>query len=401
VGRVYAPKGRSGKAAIVDFTFSPREQALRAELRAFLAETLRSVDTDSDSATSTENFEQQRWFNRQLAQRGWIAPAWPKQYGGLGASYIEQTIFAEELAYHRAPPGQRVFGVGMLGPTLIVHGTEEQKREHLPRITSGEVCWCQGYSEPGAGSDLASLKTAAVRDGDDYVVNGQKIWTTGAHVSDWMFLVARTNPDAPQHRGISFLLVDMRTPGITVRPLVNMAGKHEFNEVFFEDVRVPVRNRVGEENNGWYVAMTLLDFERSSVGVTAAGRRLIEELTAFARERGGLDAVTRGRLAEAAVEIEVARMMSYRVAWMQQAGLRPNYEASMVKVFATEMMQRLYNVGVNLLKSFGTLEPGSAWAPLRGRIEHGYLVNVAPTIYSGSNEIQRNIIATRGLGLPR
>ncbi|HZU78205.1 MAG TPA: acyl-CoA dehydrogenase family protein [Dehalococcoidia bacterium] len=385
----------------MDFTFSPREQALRAELRAFLAETLRSVDTDSDSATSTENFEQQRWFNRQLAQRGWIAPAWPKQYGGLGASYIEQTIFAEELAYHRAPPGQRVFGVGMLGPTLIVHGTEEQKREHLPRITSGEVCWCQGYSEPGAGSDLASLKTAAVRDGDDYVVNGQKIWTTGAHVSDWMFLVARTNPDAPQHRGISFLLVDMRTPGITVRPLVNMAGKHEFNEVFFEDVRVPVRNRVGEENNGWYVAMTLLDFERSSVGVTAAGRRLIEELTAFARERGGLDAVTRGRLAEAAVEIEVARMMSYRVAWMQQAGLRPNYEASMVKVFATEMMQRLYNVGVNLLKSFGTLEPGSAWAPLRGRIEHGYLVNVAPTIYSGSNEIQRNIIATRGLGLPR
>jgi alkylation response protein AidB-like acyl-CoA dehydrogenase len=385
----------------MDFTFTPREQALRAEVSAFLSETLTRVNTDSDSATSTEAFDDQRWFNRQLAAKGWIAPAWPTEYGGLGAGHIEQMIFAEELAYHRAPPGQRVFGVGMIGPTLILHGNEEQKRQHLRGITSGEVCWCQGYSEPGAGSDLASLKTMAVRDGDDYVVNGQKIWTTGAHVSDWIFLVARTDPDAPKHKGISFLLVDMKTPGITVRPLVNMTGHHEFNEVFFEDVHVPKRNLVGEENNGWYVAMTLLDFERSSVGVTAAGRRMIEELTEFAREAGGVDSVVRMRLAQSVVEIEVARMMSYRVAWMQQAGLHPSYEASMVKVFATEMMQRLYNLGVNLLGSHGQLAPGSKWAPIRGRIEQGYLANVAPTIYSGANEIQRNIIATRGLGLPR
>ncbi len=385
----------------MDFTFTEKEAALRAELRGWLQETLGPDWTGEASDISTEHFDFQRQFNKRLAQKGWIAPAWPKEYGGLGASHIEQMIFSEELAYHRAPNGQRVFGVGMIGPTLIVHGTDEQKREHLPRITSGEVCWCQGYSEPGAGSDLASLQTRAVRDGDDYVINGQKIWTSGAHVSDWIFLVARTDPEAPKHKGISFLLADMKTPGITVRPLINLPGKHEFNEVYFEDVRVPRRNLVGQENNGWYVAMTLLDFERSSVGVSASGRRTIEELTAFAREQGGVDPITRTRLAELAIEIEVARMMSYRVAWMQQSGLHPSYEASMVKVFATEMMQRLYNVGLNMLRGYGQLTPDSKWAPLLGRIEQGYLWNVAPTIYSGSNEIQRNIIATRGLGLPR
>jgi len=385
----------------MDFTFTEQEQALRAELRSFLRETLGPDWDGGPNDISTENFAFQREFNKKLAAKGWIAPAWPKEYGGLGATHIEQLIFNEELAYHRAPNGQRVFSVGMIGPTLIVHGTDEQKREHLPRITSGEVVWCQGYSEPNAGSDLANLQTRAVRDGDDYIINGQKIWTSGAHVSDWIFLLARTDPDAPKHKGISFFLCDLKTPGITIRPILNMANRHEFNEVFFEDVRVPRRNLVGGENNGWYVAMTLLDFERSSIGISASGRRLLEELTQFARENGGLDPITRVKLAEMAIEIEVARMLGYRTAWMQQAGLHPSYEASMVKVFATEMMQRLYNLAVNLLRGYGTLEPDSKWAPLKGRVEQGYLWNVAPTIYSGSNEIQRNIIATRGLGLPR
>jgi len=385
----------------MNFTFSAEEQRLRNDLRGFLDLALGKDWNGVSSDIGTEDFESQRRFNKQLAAKGWIAPAWPKEYGGLGASHIEQMIFSEELAYRRAPNGQRVFSVGMIGPTLIVHGTEEQKREHLPRITSGGVAWCQGYSEPGAGSDLASLQTRAERDGDDYVINGQKIWTTGAHVSDWIFLVARSDQTAPKHKGISFLLVDMKTPGVTVRPLINMAERHEFNEVFFEDVRVPRRNLVGAENNGWYVAMTLLDFERSSVGVSASGRRTLEEITAFCREQGGVDEVKRLQLAETAIEIEVARMMSYRVAWMQQADLHPSHEASMVKVFGTEMMQRLYNVAFNLLQQFGQLAPDSRWAPLQGRVEQGYLWNVAPTIYSGSNEIQRNIIATRGLGLPR
>jgi alkylation response protein AidB-like acyl-CoA dehydrogenase len=385
----------------MDFTFTPEEQALRSEVRGFLRETLGPDWGGTAGDISTEDFGYQREFNKKLASKGWIAPAWPKQYGGLGASHIEQMIFSEELAYHRAPNGQRVFSVGMIGPTLIVHGTEQQRQQHLPAITSGEVAWCQGYSEPGAGSDLAALQTRAERDGDDYVINGQKIWTSGAHVSDWIFLVARTDPNAPKHKGISFFLADLKTPGITVRPLVNMAGKHEFNEVFFEDARIPRENLVGAENNGWYVAMTLLDFERSSVGVSASGRRLLEELTKFANEHGGLDAATRAKFAEMAIAIEVAKLMSYRTAWMQQAGLHPSYEASMVKVYATEMMQRLYNLAVNTLDGYGTLDEGSPWAPLQGRVVQGYLWNVAPTIYSGSNEIQRNIIATRGLGLPR
>ena len=391
----------------MDFQFSESEQRLRDELRAFLRETLGENYDSGGSELSDDDFAFSQAFNRRLAERGWIAPAWPKQYGGLGASYIEQMIFSEELAYHRAPGGGRVFGVGMIGPTLIVHGTEEQKAEHLPGITGGTVLWCQGYSEPGAGSDLASLQTKAVRDGDDYIVNGQKIWTTQAHLADWMFLLARTDQEAPKHKGISFFLLDMKTPGITVRPLVNMAGRHEFNEVFFEDVRVPAKNLVGGENRGWYVAMTLLDFERSSVGSIASNKRVLEEICAFAKETRHNGATVlevpwiRHKLAELWVETEVSRMMSYRVAAMQQKGQVPNYEASVVKVFATEASQRMYNFGTKMLGLYGQLAEDSKWVRLKGRIENGYLSSVAPTIYSGSSEIQRNIIATRGLGLPR
>jgi alkylation response protein AidB-like acyl-CoA dehydrogenase len=393
----------------MDFRFTESEERLRQELRAFLKETLPPDWQGLGSEISDDDWEFGQWFNKKLAERGWIAPAWPKEYGGLGATYIEQAIFGEELAYHRAPNGGRIFGVGMIGPTLIVHGTEEQKRRHLPGIARGEVLWCQGYSEPGAGSDLASLQTRAVRDGDEYVINGQKIWTTQAHRAHWMFLLARTDPNAPKHKGISFFLVDMKTPGITVRPILNMADRHEFNEVFFEDVRVPKENLVGGENRGWYVAMTLLDFERSSIGASAASRRTLEELAQFAREErvGGNGARiidqgwVRQGLAERFIEVEVARWMSYRVASMQQRGQVPNYEASMVKVFATEAAQRMYHFGTKLLGLYGQLRPGSKYAPLFGRIEQGYLTSVAPTIYSGTNEIQRNIIATRGLGLPR
>jgi hypothetical protein len=231
----------------MDFTFTAKELRLRDELRAFLGQTLPPdwPGPPSELADDDDQWAFAQEFNRELAARGWIAPAWPKEYGGLGASYIEQAIFAEELGYARAPHGQRIFGVNMLGPTLIVHGTEEQRREHLPGITSAKVLWCQGYSEPGSGSDLASLQTRAVRDGDDYIINGQKIWTTGAHRADWMFLLARTDPDAPKHKGISFFLLDMKTPGISVRPLINIQNRHEFNQVFFEDVRVPRRNLAG------------------------------------------------------------------------------------------------------------------------------------------------------------
>jgi len=388
----------------MEFKFTAEHEALRKEVRDFLAEALPNRGVGPVRPTSQENWEEQLAFNKKLAKKGWIAPAWPKEYGGLGWSHINQMIFSEELAYAGAPDGGRVFNVGMIGPTLIVHGTPEQKAEHLPRITNAEVTWCQGYSEPGAGSDLASLQTRAVRDGDDYVVNGQKIWTTGAHHADWCFLLVRTDPDAPKHKGISFLLVDMKTPGITVRPLINMAGYHEFNEVFFEDVRVPVRNRVGEENRGWYVAMTLLDFERSNVASIAANQRQLELLMQLLRERRSGEAyrdILRHRIADLWVANEVGRMLAYRIAWMQEAGRIPNYEASVIKVFATELGQRITNLGVNLFGPAGALEPDSKYAVANGVFEKGHLVNVAPTIYSGSSEIQRNIIAQRGLGLPR
>jgi alkylation response protein AidB-like acyl-CoA dehydrogenase len=390
----------------MDFAFSESELKLRDDVRRFLGEALAGYE-GGGTELSDDDLEFGQQFNRRLAERGWIAPAWPKQYGGLGATYIEQMIFSEELASAGAPGGGRIFGVGMVGPTLIVHGSEEQKAQHLPGITGGSVLWCQGYSEPGAGSDLAALQTRAARDGDDYIINGQKIWTTQAHIADWMFLLARTDPEAPKHKGISFFLLDMKTPGITVRPLINMGNRHEFNEVFFEDVRVPAKNLVGGENRGWYVAMTLLDFERSSVASVAANRRTLEDLAAFAREtkrNGGATIEVpwiRNRLADLWVETEASRWLSYRVAAMQQRGMVPNYEASIVKVLATESSQRIYNFGTKMLGLFGQLTADSAWARLKGKIEGGYLFSVSPTIYSGSNEIQRNVIATRGLGLPR
>jgi alkylation response protein AidB-like acyl-CoA dehydrogenase len=387
----------------MEFKFTAEHDALRNEVRAFLREHLGDGPGPS-RPTSQDNWPEQIAFLKTLAARGWVAPAWPVDYGGLGWSHINQMIFSEELSYAGAPDAGRVFSVGMIGPTLIVHGTDAQKRDHLPRITAGEVVWCQGYSEPGAGSDLAALQCRAVRDGDDYVVNGQKIWTTGAHHADWCFLLVRTNPDAPKHRGISFLLVDMKTPGITVRPIVNMAGAHEFNEVFFEDVRVPAANRVGEENNGWYVAMTLLDFERSNVASIAGNQRTLELLLGYAHEHrpgGASFPVLRHRLADLWIANETGRLLSYRTAWMQESGRVPNYEASAIKIFATELAQRITNFGVGVMGLRGALEPESAGAVHSGVIEKGHLSNVAPTIYSGSSEIQRNIIAQRGLGLPR
>jgi alkylation response protein AidB-like acyl-CoA dehydrogenase len=352
-----------------------------------------------------EAFEAAKRFNTELGKRGWIAPAWPKEYGGLGASIYEQMVFNEEFGYNSAPDtGTRGFGVGMIGPTLIIHGNEEQKKRYLPRITSGEDIWCQGYSEPGAGSDLAALQTRAVRDGDEYVINGQKIWTSGGHRSNQMFCLVRTDPEAPKHRGISFLLIDdiMNQAGLTIRPLINMANRHHFNEVFFEDVRVPARNLLGEENRGWYVGMTLLDFERSGIGTTAGQKKTLEKLTANLRDgEGWRRDKYRTRLADFVIANNVGRFLGYRIGYMQANGRVSNYEASVVKIFQSELGQRIYNFGVNMLGLSGQLVPEDASAPFGGEMPESYIQSVPSSIYSGSNEIQRNIIATRGLGLPR
>ena len=340
-----------------------------------------------------------------LSERGWVAPHWPSEYGGAGLTAMEQFIFNEEMAKAMAPPVGGS-GVMLLGPTLLVHGTNDQKQKYLPAILSGETRWTQGYSEPGAGSDLGSLQTRATRDGDEFVVNGQKIWTSSAHQATAIFALVRTNPDAPKHRGISFLLIDdIKTPGLTVRPLIDMAWGHHVNETFFEDVRVPAENVLGEVDRGWYVGMTLLDYERSGISGAVSQLQDLEELLDAARndDRSVLDRspAVRARLAERALAIEVCYQLSMRIASMQAAGMVPNYEASMGKMFSSEHGQELYRVGIRTFGLYGDLWPGDPKAPLNGKHIHGYVRSIPSTIAGGSSEIQRNIIATRGLGLPR
>jgi alkylation response protein AidB-like acyl-CoA dehydrogenase len=300
-------------------------------------------------------------------------------------------------------------GTDRVGPTIILFGTDAQKAELLPRIVRDELWWCQGFSEPGSGSDLASLQTRAIRDGDSYVVNGQKIWTSGAQRADYMILLARTDPDAPKHRGITYFLLDMKSPGISVRPLTQMTGQAGFNEVFFEDVRVPAENVVGEVNRGWYVSTATLDFERSGIGRVIGGYRSYEEVVEYAkktpsRERGAATLFDvnpiRHALADIGLSFKVGRLLSYRVAWMQSQQMVPNYEASMAKTFGTELHQKLARVAINSLGLAGQLQEGER-APIRGSIADLYLSTVSLTIAAGTSEINRNIIAQRGLGLPR
>jgi alkylation response protein AidB-like acyl-CoA dehydrogenase len=319
----------------------------------------------------------------------------------------EQFIFNEEMANSRAPQVGGM-GVQMIGPTLILYGTDEQKAEHLPKITSGEVQWCQGYSEPGSGSDLASLQTRAVRDGDDYVINGQKIWSSGAHRADWMFMLTRTDPEAPKHRGISMLLMDMKSPGITIQPLVDMSSRHYFNQEYFDNVRVPVKNRVGEENRGWYVGATLLDFERSGIGASIGLRHQVNDILTFVAEasKGGqvpvqLTPALKAELAERAIEADIAKLISYRLISIQKRGGVPNYEASMNKNFRSEASQRLANTAMKVIGLYGNVYDSGPLAAMKGRIARTYLTSVSATIAAGTSEINRNVIATRGLGLPR
>ena len=393
----------------MDYTFTAKEEEFRAEVQGFLDRELPS-DWDGmseDGAFEGKGMEFTRAMSKKLAAKGWLTLAWPKEWGGQARSIMEQMVFKEEMAYNQVPGADMgTGGVSWVGPMLMIHGTSEQK-DHLKRIGAGDEYWCTLYSEPGAGSDLASLQTRAELDGDEYLVNGTKIWTSGGHIADWGWLAARTDPEAPKHKGVSMFLLDMKTPGVTIRPIINMAGQHIFNEVFFENVRVPKDRLVGQENQGWYILATALDFERSGVYASAGGRRLLDKLSEHVRTGGPggspleVSTVLRHRFAEMEVETSIARAMAYRVAWMQSQGLNPNQEASLSKVFGSEYSQRLASFAIDLLGVWGQLEPGSKWSKLKGRIEKGYLSSVSATIAAGTSEIQRNIIATRGLGLPR
>jgi alkylation response protein AidB-like acyl-CoA dehydrogenase len=381
----------------VDFRYTDDQEQFRSQIRSFLDVELADRANRPDMS---EGFSKS--FSKKLAGRGWIGMAWPQEYGGKGLSPIERLIFTEEMVTRQAPTGYHFVAERQMGPSIIVNGTEDQRREHLPKIINAEESWAIGMSEPGAGSDLASVQTRAVRDGDEYVVNGQKIWTSSAHLADMIWLVTRTDPDAPKHRGISILIVDMKSPGVSVRPLVNMGNQHHFNEVYFDNVRVPRQNLVGEENRGWYVTAGNLDFERSGIERIATSGLLFTEVMTYAKTLKGDPRFGRLRteLAERYLELQTGRLLAYRVAWQLSKNQLPNYEASMSKVFGTEWTQRMTNTAMHMIATFGLADRPEA-ETLRARIINGYLNAISLTIAGGTSEIQRNIIATRGLGLPR
>ena len=388
----------------MEFRWHEDEDNFRQEVRGFIETEL---PADWDQQPPDEGYSEARHtvalrFQQAMAGRQWLTMAWPEEHGGLGASYWQQMVLNEEMGYRRAPSSN--MGVSWVGPAVMLYGTDEQKQQHLGAIANAEdgSWWCTLYSEPGAGSDLASLQTRAVEDGDDYVINGQKIWTSGAHRADWGWLAARTDPDAPKHRGMTMFLLDMHAPGVQVQPLINMADGHGFNEVFFEDVRIPKENVVGEVDRGWYHLAVSLDFERSSIAGFAGSRRSVEELAAFAGEvpRQQRSRSVSLELADRFIEIAVGTNLAYRIVDMQTRDVIANHEASAAKLYSSELSQRIASTGMKLLGLYGGLCDDER-APLGGRLSHSYLSNVAATIGGGTSEIQRNIIATRGLGLPR
>jgi alkylation response protein AidB-like acyl-CoA dehydrogenase len=395
----------------MDFRFTADEEAFRREVRQWLEQEIpqRWIELDPGIWEETEeSWGLAREFQRRLGQKGWLAPAYPREYGGLELSHMKRLILAEELAYSRAPLSIEVeVTVNWVAPSIMLFGTEEQKKDYATAVAKGDIIFCLGYSEPNAGSDLASLQTRAVEVGDEYVINGQKTWCSYGHLADYCWLAARTDPDASRHEGISLFIVDMKTPGITIRPLINILDCHSFNEMFFDDVRIPKENLVGERNKGWYQLMIALDFERSSIGYAAGNQRMIEELVQYVKEtsRNGeplaQDPLIRNALAQLVVENEVARMMAYNIAWMFSKGLHPSYESSMSMVFVSEVMRRTANTGMRILGHYGELDRDSKWAVMDARMMRMCLSSLSIGVGGGSNEIQRNIIAIRGLGLPR
>ena len=388
------------------FDFTPEESDFRRKLSAFLDGALPADWHGPADESRDDHWALNQQIKKGLADRGWFVMSWPTEYGGADSSPMMNTIFAEEMAYRRAPGHDR-FGTRMLGPTLMRFGSDSQRAEHLGAIARGEVQWCQGYSEPNSGSDLASLQTRAVIDGDNFIVNGAKIWTSLAHRADMMFMLVRTDPDAAPHKGISLLLVDMKTPGIQVLPIINMAGVHSFNQVVFDDVRVPQANLVGDLNDGWRVGMTVLNFERSGIDYAVWARAALEELVDYVKNDDSLVSTVktnpevRGKLASLNTEIEAARLLCYDVAWRQGQGEVPSAEASISKVAGTEIYAKVLDYGTELLGMYGVLEPGSEQAELQGNFLKMRLFATSGPILAGTNEIQKNIIAQRGLNLPR
>ncbi|MGD0855117.1 MAG: acyl-CoA dehydrogenase family protein [Dehalococcoidia bacterium] len=341
-------------------------------------------------------------FTKKMYKKGLLSA--PKEYGGIGSNAMMQAIMYERLSYYRAPTGGTANVIS--APTILKFGSEEMKREWIPRIINEGLIFWLGYSEPNSGSDLASMQSRAFEDGDDLIVNGQKIWSSGAHVADYGWMVARTDMSVPAHKGTTLFIMDNHSSGITIRPLINIVGYHSFNEVFLDNVRVPKKNIIGQMNMGFYYLMAALDFERLAISM-GGFRREFEDLVKYARENKrngrpiGEEPSVRQKLAELAIEIELAYMFYFKTAWMVDNGLFPNVEASILKLVSTTLSRKIANVGMEIMGQYGQLSIGSKCAQMNGRVCIGFLDSISAVVGAGTSEIQRNIIAQRGLGLPR
>jgi alkylation response protein AidB-like acyl-CoA dehydrogenase len=389
----------------MDLRFSSEDEQYRLKLRTWLEV---NKPTAAPPADQDADFAFRRAWQRKLYEGGWVGINWPKEYGGQGATLIQQAIYAQEMTRARAPQPANGLGIGIVGPTLMEHGTEAQKQRYIPKILNADEIWCQGFSEPNSGSDLASLQTKAVLDGDDFLVNGQKIWTSLGQYADWCILLVRTDTEAPKHRGISYLLVDMHSPGITVRPLKQITGNSEFNETFFDNVRVPKENLIGGLNEGWRTAMTTLTYERgiSSLATQVRIKQQLDAMVHYAgntsRNGGSLseDPMLRQDLAQAHIRVEIMLLNLYRGITSRLRGQPAGPEASLDKLYWSELDKWMQELGMSLQGPYSQLMEGSEHA-VNGNWQYNFLRSRAGTIYSGTSEIQRNIIGERVLGLPK
>ena len=397
----------------MDFTLTPEQQSFRDEVRSWLSRNLPSNWTSKVQAASDVPregaYDFLRQWQRKMYEAGFLGLTWPKESGGRGLTFMEEMILQEEMALAKAPPVLNILAVGMAGPTINAYGTEEQKKRYPPKMLSCEEIWCQGYSEPNSGSDLASLQTRAVNDGEYYVINGQKVWTSLAHIADWMMLLARTDPQAPKHKGITYFLLDMHAPGVTVKPLKQITGDDEFNEVYFDNVRVHESQILGGLNNGWGVGLTTLMYERLALGfgLQVRLRIALDGLVDLARRstKNGVpasrDPVMRQKLAQMWIDTEVFKYTGARAITKLLKGELPGPEASTGKMMWVEGHQRLQEMAMELQGPYAQLMSGSRWAVENGLWQYGFLRSRANSIEGGTTEIQKNIIGERVLGLPK
>jgi len=394
----------------MDFKFSLEDEAFRQEFRSWLEKNIPydwRDDQELHDADTPEEFERRRAWHRQLYDDGWMCIHWPQEFGGRGASLIQQVIYNQELDRAKAPPTVNFQGIARVGPTLMQWGTPEQKQRYIPKIPPAEEIWCQGLSEPDHGSDLAAVETRAVDQGDHFLVNGAKVWTSNAHRADFSTLLCRTDPDVPKHKGLSYLLVDMKSPGITVRPLVQITGESGFNQVFFDDVQVPLANLVGKKNEGWRVAMTNMMFERTIHGGRTDMMVEVRQLAELAKkvDRGGRpaweDSYVRQSLAGFACEAAALKYTSFRQLTSQLKGLPPGPEGSIMKLGTSGLNLRMQEFAMELLGPYSQFEYQASGAIDRGKWSHRMLAARRSTIAAGTNEIQHNIIGERVLGLPK